>query len=77
MDRQGRVNKDEVEACIFPVATYGAESWMMRERERKKFDAFQLWCWRKLLEILRRDKRTNSLILKNVDPGMRLKHLSI
>ena len=48
-----------VKALVFPVATYGAESWTMRKRERKKIDAFELWCWRRLLRVSWRERRTN------------------
>ena len=48
---------------MFPVALYGSETWVVRTRERKKIDAFELWCWRRLLRVSWVDKRSNTWIL--------------
>jgi len=54
------------EMVIFPAVTYGSESWMVRKKERKKIDAFELWTWRKILRVLWTEKRTNFSVLEEV-----------
>ena len=52
-----------VEAMVFPVVMYGCESWTVKKAERRRIDAFELWCWRRLL-------RSNQSILKEISPGI-------
>ena len=67
-----------VKAMVFPVVTYGCESWTVKKAERQRIDAFELWCWRRLLRVPRTAKRPNQSILKEISPvcslvGMMLK----
>ena len=61
-----------VKAMIFPVVTYGSESWTTKKVDRRKIDAFELWCWRKTLRILWTARRTNHSILIEVKPALSL-----
>jgi len=54
------------EMVIFPAVTYGSESWMVRKKERKKIDAFELWMWRRSLQVPWTEKRTNFSVLEEV-----------
>ena len=58
---------------VFPVVMYGCESWTMKKAERWRIDAFELWCWRRLLRILWTARRSNQSILKEINPGISLK----
>ena len=53
-----------VKAMVFPVVTYGYESWTVKKAERRRIDAFELWCWRRLLRVPRTARRSNQSILK-------------
>ena len=53
---------------VFPVVMYGCESWTVKKAEHQRFDVFKLWCWRKLLRVLRTARRPNQLILKEINP---------
>ena len=53
---------------VFPVVRYGCESWTLRKAEHQRIDAFELWCWRRLLRIPRTARRCNQLILKEISP---------
>ena len=66
-----------VKAVIFPVITYGCESWTMRKAERQKIDAFELRCWRRLLRIPWTARRSNQSILKEISPGCSLEGLML
>ena len=57
----------EVKAMAFPVVTYGCESWIIKKAEHQRIDAFELWCWRKLLSIPCKSKRANQSILKEIN----------
>jgi hypothetical protein len=57
-----------VETMIFPIVTYGSESWTLRKKERKKIDAFELWTWRKMRRTPWTDRRTNASIIDEVKP---------
>ena len=57
-----------VEAMVFPVVMYGCESWTIKKAERRRIDAFELWCWRKLLRVPWPAKRSNQSILKEISP---------
>ena len=61
-----------VKAMVFPVVMYGCESWTVRKAEYRKIDAFELWCWRRLLRVPWTAKRSNQSILKEISPGCSL-----
>ena len=58
-----------IKAVVFPVVMYGCESWTMKKAERQKIDAFELWCWRRLLRVPWTARRSNWSILKEISPG--------
>ena len=58
-----------VKAMVFPVVMYGCESWTVTKAERRKIDAFELWCWRRLLRVPWTARRSNQSILKEISPG--------
>ena len=62
-----------VKAMVFPVVMYGCESWTIRNAECQRTDAFELWCWRRLLRVPWTVKRSNQSILKEISPGCSLK----
>ena len=67
-----------VKAMVFPVVMYGCESWTVKKAERQRIDAFELWCWRRLLRVPWTARRSNQSILKEISPrcsleGMMLK----
>ena len=66
-----------VKAMVFSVVTYGCESWTMKKAERRRIDAFELWCWRRLLRIPWTAKRSNQAILKEISPGCSLEGLML
>ena len=55
-----------VKAMVFPVVMYGCESWTVKKAERRRVDAFELWCWRRLLRVPWTARRSNQLILKEI-----------
>ena len=57
-----------VKAMVFPVVTYGCESWTIKKAERQKIDAFELWCWRRLLRVPWTARRSNQSILNEICP---------
>ena len=57
---------------VFPVVMYGYESWTLRKAERRRIDAFELWCWRRLLRVPWTARRSNLSILKEISPGISL-----
>ena len=61
-----------VKAMVFPVVTYGCESWTVKKAERRRTDAFELWCWRRLLRVPWTARRSNQSILKEISPGCSL-----
>ena len=61
-----------VKAMVFPVAMYGCESWTVKKAERRRIDAFELWCWRRLLRVPWTARRSSQSILKEVNPGISL-----
>ena len=61
-----------VKAMVFPVVMYGCESWTVKKAERRKTDAFELWCWRRLLRVPWTARRSNQFILKEISPGISL-----
>ena len=68
-----RVNK----AMIFPVVTYGCESWTIKKAEHERIDAFELWCWRRLLRVPWIARRSNRSILKEISPEYSLEGLML
>ena len=58
-----------VKASVFPVVMYGCESWTVKKAERRRIDAFELWCWRRLFRVLWAARRSNQSILKEISPG--------
>ena len=61
-----------VKAMVFPVVMYGCESWAIKKAERRRIDAFVLWCWRRLLRVPWTARRSNQSILKEISPGCSL-----
>ena len=59
-----------VKAMVFPVVMYGCESWTVKKAERRRIDAFALWCWRRLLRVPWTARRSNQSILKEISPGI-------
>ena len=57
-----------VKAMVFPVVMYGCESWTVNKAERRRIDAFELWCWRRLLKVSWTARRSNQSILKEISP---------
>ena len=66
-----------VEAMVFPVVMYGWESWTVKKAERRRIDAFELWCWRRLLRAPWIAKRSNQSILKEINPEYSLEALML
>ena len=62
---------------VFPVVMYGCESWTVKKAERRKMDAFELWCWRRLLRVPWTAGRSNQSILKEISPGCSLEGLML
>ena len=62
---------------IFPVITYGCESWTLKKVEYQRIDAFQLWCWKRLLKVPWTAKRSNQSILREINPGYSLEGLML
>ena len=58
-----------VKAMVFPVVMYGCESWTIKKTEHQRIDAFELWCWRRLLRVPWTARRSNQSILKEISPG--------
>ena len=66
-----------VKAMVFPVVMYGCESWTVKKPERRRIDAFELWCWRRLLRVPWTARRSNQSILKETSPGCSLQGLML
>ena len=66
-----------VKAMVFPVVTYGCESWTVKKAECRRTDAFELWCWRRLLRVPWTARRSNQSILKEISPGCSLEGLML
>ena len=66
-----------VKAMVFPVVMYGCESWTVKKAECRKIDAFELWCWRRLLRFPWTARRSNQSILKEISPGCSLEGLML
>ena len=66
-----------VKAMVFPVVTYGCESWTIKKAEHQRIDAFERWCWRRLLRVPWTAKKSNQSILKGISPGCSLERLML
>ena len=66
-----------VKAMVFPVVVYGCESWTIKKTEHQRIDAFELWCWRRLLRIPWTARRSNQSILKEINPEYSLEGLML
>ena len=64
-----------VKAVVFPVVMYGCESWTIKKAEHRRIDAFELWCWRRLLRVPWTTRRSNQSILKEINPEYSLEGL--
>ena len=67
----------QVKAMVFPVVMYGCESWTVKKDERRRIDAFELWCWRRLLRVPWTARRSNQSILKDISPGCSLEGMML
>ena len=66
-----------VKAMVFPVVIYGYESWIIKKAEHQRIDAFELWCWRRLLRVPWTARRSNQSVLKEISPGCSLEGLML
>ena len=66
-----------VNAMVFPVVMYGCESWTVKKAECRRIDAFELWCWRRLLRVPLTARRSNQSILKEISPGISLEGMML
>ena len=62
-----------IKAMVFPVVMYGCENWTIKKAEHRRIDAFELWCWRRLLRVPWTARRSNESILKEINPKYSLK----
>ena len=66
-----------VKALVFPVVMYGCESWTVKKAERRRTDTFELWCWRRLLQVPWTARRSNQSILEEISPGNSLEGMML
>ena len=66
-----------VKAMVFPAVMYGCESWTVKKAEHQRIDAFELWCWRRLLRVPWTARRSNQSILKEISPGISLEGMML
>ena len=66
-----------VKAMVFPVVMYGCESWTIKKAEGRRIDAFELWCWRRLLRVPWTERRSNQSVLKDISPEYSLEGLML
>ena len=66
-----------VKAMVFPVVMYGCESWTVKKAEHRRIDAFEVWCWRRLLRVPWTARRSNQSILKEINPGISLEGMML
>ena len=66
-----------VKVMVFPGVMYGCESWTVKKAERRRIDAFELWCWRRLLRVFWTARRSNQSILKEISPGISLEGMML
>ena len=75
----GEFNSDDhlIKAMVFPVVTYGCESWTVKKAEHQRIDAFELWCWRRLFRVPWTARRSNQSILKEISPAISLEGMML
>ena len=66
-----------VQAIVFPMVMYGCESWTVKKAEHRRIDAFELWCWRRLLRVAWTARRSNQSIVKEISPGITLEGMML
>ena len=66
-----------LQAMVFPALMYGCESWTVKKAEHRRIDAFELWCWRRLLRVPWTARRSNQSILKEISPGISLEGIRL
>ena len=66
-----------IKAMVFPVVMYGCENWTRKKAERRRIDAFELWCWRRLSRVPWTARRSNQSILKEISPGISLEGMML
>ena len=66
-----------VKAMVFPVVMYGCDSWTLKKAERGRIDAFEMWCWRRLLRVPCTARKSNQSILKEINPGISLEGMML
>ena len=66
-----------VKAMVFPVVMYGCESWILKKAEHQRIEAFELWCWRRLLRVPWTARKSNQSILKEISPGCSLEGMML
>ena len=66
-----------VKTMVFPVVMYGCESWIVKKADHQRIDAFELWCWRRLLRVPWTARRSNQSILKEISPGLSLEGMML
>ena len=66
-----------VKSMVFPVVMYGCEGWTVKKAEHRRMDAFELWCWRRLLRVPWTARRSNQSILREISPGISLKGMML
>ena len=66
-----------LKAMVFPVVMYGCDSWIVKKAEHQRIDAFELWCWRRLLRVPWTARRSNQSILKEIGPGISLERMML
>ena len=66
-----------VKVMVFPAVMYECESWIVKKAERQRIDAFELWCWRRLLRVPWTTRRSNQSILKEISPGISLEEMML
>ena len=66
-----------VKAMVFPAVMYGCESWTVKKAEHRRIDAFELWCWRRLLRVPWTARRSHQSILKEISPGISLEGMML
>ena len=67
----------DVSSMVFPVVMYGCESWTVKKAERRRINAFELWCWKRLLRVPWNARRSNQSILKEISPGISLEEMML
>ena len=66
-----------IKAMVFPMVMYGCDSWTVKKSERQRIDAFELWCWRRLLRVQWTARRSNQSVLKEISPGCSLEGMML